>query len=156
MCKHPLKKHGWIDASKTNSLGEAEAKCNVAIVYEDVPAGQRAVRSLSYTEQALSEPTNFYPVLWRFDLLEDPDWRAWATKDARQADLLIISVSRPSNLSANVQAWIKDWLAQKQGTAAAVAVLFGVANSRAEPDLPPFQFVKSAAAEAGLDFLLPA
>ena len=145
----------WIDAVAVLSVSDPEAKSNVLIAYDDAPAGQRAMNILDNVDHRLDEPMNWYPLLWRFDLLEDPEWRVLATADALRADLLIIAASSQSDLPASVQDWIKDCLTQKHGTAAAVVALLGSAENLDEPDSPRIQFIKSAAARAGLDFFAP-
>lgn len=128
---------------------------NVVILYEDVPAGQRAMRTIADVAREFGGELELRPQLWRFELLEDPDWYALAMADAVKADMLIISTSAKSGLSVAVESWIKACLEQKRGTSAAVAALFGAADNMDDSDSSRFQFVQHAAHEAGLDFFAP-
>jgi len=74
----------------------------MVIVYDDAPAGTRAIRTLEGARRQLGGGIELYPSLWRFDLLEDPDWRAAATAEAVQAGLVIISTSSKGELPAAV------------------------------------------------------
>jgi hypothetical protein len=54
----------------------------VVIVYEDAPAGKRALHTLEGVTHQSNGSIALHPSLWRFDLLEDPDWRAVAAAEA--------------------------------------------------------------------------
>jgi len=129
---------------------------NVVIVYDDVPAGQRAMRVLN--NLALGFERRFVemrPQLWRFDWLGDPEWFALALADAVNADMLVVSTSSASGLPAPVEGWLKLCLARKRGTSAAVVALLGPAGTPDDPASPRLQFVQGMARNAGLDFFTP-
>jgi hypothetical protein len=128
---------------------------NVVIAYDDVPAGQRAMHTLADLTRDVGEEMDLGPQLWKFEYLEDPDWRALAAADAIKADLLIISTTSETELPATVEDWVTTCLAQKRGTCAAVVALLGTVNNRDEPDSPRLQFIQRASIEAGLDFFAP-
>ena len=134
---------------------DPEAKFNVLVAYDDVPAGQHAMRMIGNVERRIGEIETRYPSLWRFDLLKDPDWRIQATAEAIQADLLVISASGQSGLSGGVKTWLQTCLTQKKGTAAAVVALLGSGEHLDPPDSPRIQFLKGATEAVGLDFFAP-
>ncbi len=148
--------NSWKDSPKASPCLDPEAKWNVFIAYDDVHAGQHAMRTIKNVERRLDWPETWHPSLWRFDLLEDPDGRVLATADALQADLIVISASSRRDLPASLQDWINACLTQKRGTAAAVVAMLGPEDNPDEPDSPRIQFIKSAAKEAGLDFFMRA
>ena len=150
-----LHKNSGIKVPEASTHGDPEAQLNVLVAYDDVSAGQHAMRVIGNVDRQLDELEKRYPSLWRFDLLEDPDWRLLATAEALQADLLVISASGRSGLPVGVKTWFKTCLAQKKGTAAAVVALFGVGERMDSPDSPRIQFVKSAVEAAGLAFFAP-
>jgi hypothetical protein len=126
------------------------------VIYDDVRAGQRAVSTLTaLTSEFEGERVEMRPQLWRFDLLEDPDWFALALADAINTDMLVLSAGSASGLSATVESWLKLCLARKRGTSAAVIALLGPDSNLDQPDSPRLQFVQSAVKTAGLDFFAP-
>ena len=125
------------------------------VIYDDVRAGARATSTLTaLTAEFEGEMAEMRPQLWRFDLLEDPDWSAVALADAINADLLCLSTSGASAFSGTIEDWIKLCIAGKRGTGAAIVALLGSDNLN-EPGSPQFQLVQSAAKCAGLDFFAP-
>ena len=125
------------------------------IVYDDTRAGRRAMLALDDVVHKLGRKERLHPRLWRFDLLEDPDWRAAATAEAAEAGLLIISASGKGALPAAVQHWVHDWLGQGRGTAA-LAALLGPADDPDPLDSPRVQLLRSAAKAAELGFFASA
>ena len=134
---------------------DTDAGWHVVIAYDDVPAGQRTMHILDRVDHAAGGTLKLCPLLWRFDILEDPGWRAEATIDTQRANLLIISTSSKGDLSAAVQEWVRSCLSQKQGHAAVVVALLGPADDTDAPDSPRVQFLRNAAEAAGLDFFAP-
>lgn len=127
---------------------------NVVVVYDNLGAGQRGMSILaSLVDQFRGARVEIRAQLWRFDLLDDPQWFNAALGEAIRADMLIVSTgSMNSHLPATVNDWLNQCLARKQGFGGAIVALPGAAS---EPDAPRFQFLKSAAIEAGLDFFTP-
>ena len=134
---------------------DTDAGWHVVIAYDNVPAGQRAMHTLDNVGHAAGGTLKLCPLLWRFDILEDPGWRAEATIDTQRANLLIISTSSKGDLPAAVQEWVRSCLSQKQGHDAVVVALLGPADDTDAPDSPRVQFLRNAAEAAGLDFFAP-
>jgi hypothetical protein len=126
---------------------------NVVVAYDNLRAGQRAMRTLtSLVDHFRGTRLEMRPQLWRFDLLDEPQWFSAALHDAIRADMLIVSTTSTNNLPATVNGWLNQCLVRKQGTGGAIVALPGAVG---EVDTPQFQFLKSAATEAGLDFFTP-
>jgi hypothetical protein len=148
--------HKQILLDSVNDTSDADVPTlNIVIAYDDVPAGQRAMHTLADLGRNFADEMDLGPQLWRFEYLEDPDWRALATADAIKADILIVSTTSKSELPAAVENWLADCFVQKHGTSAAVVALLGAVDNIDEPDSPRFQFIQRAALEAGLDFFAP-
>jgi CheY-like chemotaxis protein len=133
-----------------------DARLDVVIVYDDARAGRHAVRVIEEVTGQLGEETNLHPVLWRFDLLEDPDWSAAAAAEAAQAGLIIIFASSKGSLPVAVQRWVQECLQPGAEPSAALIALLGPANDLDPLDSPRVQFLKSAAETAGFSFFAPA
>jgi hypothetical protein len=127
----------------------------VVILYDDIPAGQHAVRVLANMLRKAGEELELCTQLWRFDFLEDSDWFSVALAEAGHADIVVIATSSAHGLKDSVKRWVKRCLALKSGTSAAVVSLLGPAGSLDGPDSPRFQFLQCSVREAGLDFFAP-
>ena len=93
-----------VDPNAAASTLGADVTWGVVIVYDDLPSGKRAIGTLAGVTRQLSGTIPLHPSLWRFDLLEDPRWRAEATAEAHPAGLVIISTSGKGDLPAAVRA----------------------------------------------------
>ena len=127
----------------------------VVIAYADVGAGQRAMNVFNGLAHNLHGEVKLLPQPWRFEFLEDPDWYSAAMADAIKADMLIISTATGSELTPTAESWIKMCLARKRGTSAAVVALLGHPDHPEDANPDQFDFMQSAAVEAGLDFFTP-
>jgi len=65
----------------------------VVVVYDDVSAGQHAIRVLANVFPEPEDRLQLLPRFWRFDFLEDTDWFALALADASDADIIVIATS---------------------------------------------------------------
>ena len=127
----------------------------VVVVYDDVPAGQHAVRMLANVFREPEDRLQLLPRFWRFDFLEDTGWFALALADATDADIIVIATSSNHGLNISVEDWIKSCLPRKRGSSAAVVALLGPEQGMDTQDSPRLLFLKGAARKAGLDFFAP-
>ena len=134
---------------------EGSHPLRVVLTYQDIAAGQCAMRVLNGLARGLGDDLEFQPLLWSFDLLSDPDWRAAATSDVLNADILLISTSSPNPLPDSVERWVKDAIGRKRGTDAAVVAIFGSEDNPDGAGSPRLEAVRAAAQQAGLDFFAP-
>lgn len=126
---------------------------NVVVAYDNLVAGQRAMSFLtSLADEFQGTRVEMRPQLWRFDLLDHPQWFAPALAEAIRADMLIVSTGSSNGFSQTIQDWLEECLARKHGTGAAIVALPGAVG---EQDSSRFQFLKSTSGEAGLDFFSP-
>ena len=98
---------------------------NVVVAYGDALAGKQAIRALRRMGACLHAQAEVKPVLWRFDLLEDPRWRALAMADADAADFIIFATSDADRLPDAVNSWSAECVARKRGQRLAIVTLFG-------------------------------
>lgn len=127
----------------------------VVVVYDDIPAGQHAVRALANVFPEPEDRLQLLPRFWRFDFLEDTGWFALALADATDADIIVIATSSNHGLSISVEDWIKSCLLRKRGSSAAVVALLGPEQNMDGQDSPRLQFLQGAVQKAGLDFFAP-
>ena len=127
----------------------------VVVVYDDVPAGQHAIRVLANVFHKPEDRLQLLPRFWRFDFLEETDWFALALADASDADIIVIATSSNDGLTISVEDWITTCLPRKRGSSAAVVALLGPEQDIDGQDSPRLQFLEGAARKAGLDFFAP-
>jgi len=132
-----------------------DARLDVVIVYDDDSAGQHAIHTLDVVTRHLGDGIKVHPLLWRFDHLEDPEWRAAATGAAVETCLVILSTSSKNELSAAVRDWIHGCLRSETGAPGAMVALLGPADDMDKPDSPRFRFLKDMAEAAGRSFFSP-
>ena len=144
---------------RLNPFGSVERErgqpCQIVIAYDKVAAGRRAMQLVSalHSQDELDFEIRTFP--WRFDLLENPDWRELASADALKADLLFISTFSNSELPSAVWKWIAECLTLKCGDSAAVVALFGADGRMDRPDSVRLRLLKTATQDAGLEFFAP-
>ncbi len=97
----------------------------IAVLYENAPAGHRAMGLLDLLTRDLHSEMEFCRVLWRFDTLVDARCRSESLQEADQADIIVVSTRRTETLPAFVTDWIAECRARKQGESVAVIVLSG-------------------------------
>ena len=132
-----------------------ESRWGVIIVYDDAPAGEHALYTIEKVRQHLGGSIALYPSLWRFYLLEAPDWRTAATAQAVQAGLIVISISSRDDLPVAVRDWVHGCLQAKTSAAGALVALLGPAGAMDSPDSPRIEFLRNAAEAAGFGFFTP-
>lgn len=134
---------------------DANQALRVVIAYNDLAAGKRAMRVMASLGNGLGDDIELEPLPWSFDLLEDVDWRGVATRDAVNADIVIVATSDTRPLPPAVKLWVEEIVGRKRGLDAAVVALFGPAEKPDEIDSSRLGFIQSAARRAGLDFFAP-
>ena len=140
------------DADQVFDVAPHDDVFRVVIAYEDLAAGRQAMRLVSTLANDHQGDFTFMPRLWRFDLLEDPDWRGVAAAEAASTDLLIISTGSASDLPTAIRSWIKSCLARKLDHSGALVALLGTAGRKEHAGSSDVQFLRNSAREAGLEF----
>ena len=135
---------------------DANRPLRVVIAYNDVAAGQRAMRVLAALGKGFGDDIQFQPLPWSFDLLADLDWREVAASEAVRADILILATSSANPLPPAVGRWAAEAIHQKRGTSAAVIALFGPEENPEAAGSSRLEAIQVAAQQAGLDFFAPA
>jgi hypothetical protein len=124
----------------------------VLIAYDSVTAAHNAMEMVCSMDFAGVEGLDIRPSPWRFDILGDPDPREFATADALNADMLIVSTIGGAELPGPVQRWLRYCLAMKCGDGAAIIALCRDFGSVDGAELPQLEFLRGMTQEAGLGF----
>lgn len=98
---------------------------NVVIAYEDFETGKHAKHTYDFLVEHLGRESQFTNQMWKFDILRIPKLREIATKDALDADIIIVSSRGDDDLPAPVKSWIESWLTEPGHALALVALFSG-------------------------------
>lgn len=135
---------------------DAPQELRVVIVYDDVDAGQRAMRVLADLRKGMREDTEFQTLPWSFNLLADPEWGKVAASEGIGAEILMIATNGAEPLPPAVGRWVRYVVDRKRGTDAAVVALFGPEKDPDGVGSRRVEDLRGAARQAGLDFFAPA
>ena len=112
-----------VTLSLADAAPDEAVELNVAVIYENLAAGHRALALLTTLNQHLHTEVSLKPSLWRFDLLEHPGFRAQASLAADRAELIFISADRCAQLPAPVSTWVEECRTRHSNEAHAVILL---------------------------------
>jgi hypothetical protein len=115
-----------IDGAIMSGHAHDAVPLKLAIVYDSVPAGRRAMAVAKRMLEESGDTTGCAPSVWRFDLLDEPRCREHATIDAVAADLLILATEKPDALPTTVENWVSDFLARRRGTPVTILAMWGL------------------------------
>src|SRR5258707_12097156 len=105
-----------------SSETEVNSTLNVAIAYEDLETGKRAMKTYEYMVQQLGDQCPFSSQMWKFDVLALPKLKEMAAKEAATAELIMVSAHEGKQLPAQVKAWLELWLSYKTQATALVGL----------------------------------
>jgi hypothetical protein len=83
------------------------------IAYENVSVAKIAKEKWDYLVHTLKDGVDFELRLWKFDILQIPEWRDAAINDATQAQLVFVATRGAGDLPPEVKEWIEEWLVLK-------------------------------------------
>ncbi len=127
---------------------------NAFCAYDNLSGGQRAMQLVCELERESPEEIQIQPLLWRFDLLADPEWQQLAVADVMRADLLIVSAAS-CELPTAVRRWLTASLSREIVTHKALVALLGKQGQTVETNLPSLLFLQTVARKGGLAFFAP-
>jgi hypothetical protein len=108
-------------------INDTATPLRVVIAYDDVPAGRQAMSMLNRLVGEGEEPgaVRLFPAIWKFALLDDPEWQEMAMTDVVNAHLLIVATSAPEAVPSVIKGWVRAALAQRDPATAALVTLLG-------------------------------
>lgn len=126
------------------------------LVYEDVAAALRAQDLIHRLASELQPEFELSNEVWKFELLRHLQLKEEARAEAVEADLIIISAGKDTELPEMITSWIESWLADKVGRHTSLIALFNREEpSTAEADVKPQsarEYLRRAAEIGGMDF----
>ncbi len=155
----PLEPRTWglprIPLCPPASPGEDPAPLRIAILHDDLAAGEQATQALAALARDFAGEIVIQPAFWPFAMLDQPWGRLAAGAEAGAADLLILSTRAEGPLPATVQDWVRHWIEHRHGTGAAVLALLGRPGSFDAADSARLGPLRELAQRAGVEIFAP-
>lgn len=105
---------------------DVEKARHVAAIYHGHGSYHRVCEAFDWLNRNLGSEVELSYVAWSFDMLGRLDVRAAATRDTREANLLLVVVEGGCPLTDQVKRWIEECLSEERSKPLSVALL----NSR--------------------------
>jgi hypothetical protein len=126
----------------------------VLMMYDDLSAGNRAMRLLDSLQHHCGREMTFQSDMWKFDTLRAPSIAKLAAQDAGNADVIIVSAHGSEELPEEVKAWFNLWAGQRISHPTTLVALLDHAPGLL-PEFDPAQsYLEQTARQAGLNFIL--
>jgi hypothetical protein len=141
--------------SSADSISPALSSSGVKVLmmYEDLAAGNRAMRVFDSLMQHCGKEISFHTDMWKFDTLRCASISELAAQDARNADIIIISAHGSEELPEELKSWFGHWTNPRSvHPTALVALLDHAAGFLPEFD-PAQKYLEQIARQAGMDFV---
>lgn len=109
-------------SSLASSDSSVNTNFNVVVVYEDFETGKSAKKICDFLAGNLGPNCRVTQQMWKFAVLEIPNLRDMAVKDAAQADVIIVASQGTNRFPAAFKQWAEQWLEEKPNAMALVAL----------------------------------
>jgi hypothetical protein len=124
---------------------------NVVIAYEDFESSKTAKKTYDYLTENLGAAYYLSNKLWKFEVLEHPQLRELASRDAATADIVMVASHGSDPLPEGVKAWIHSWPEGKSNALALVA-LFDAETDRPENAKATRDYLQQVAQRNQMEF----
>ena len=127
---------------------------SVVIVYEEVAAGQRAMRLIRDLASGNESHTGYEPSLWKLAMLLVPKFRELAAGEAAAADMVIVAAQDRETLPVALQGWFESWPPRRPANRGALVALLELTDESVEVRGETLMFLRRAAAQTEMDFFV--
>ena len=143
-----------IDPEDETQFDEPCLQLELLLVYEDVPTGRRGKLALDRALNRLEVSADGHFRAWRLDMLGNPTFRAAATQDAFDADIMALSIHGDNRLEPAALDYLEQWVGLKRSKPRVLLIfLDAIARPLAESNLKLLG-LRAEAARHGLTVLL--
>lgn len=144
----------WNDVARHGFGVDASQLFNVILVYEDLASAFRGLELYQRLVNELGSDGEFSLSLWKFALLAVSRIAEISSKQAVDADLVIVCTRSESTPPEQVQSWFHRWLDMKGHRDCALVVLGDAAPAATAP-VQPEGFFHNLARRGGITLFLP-
>jgi hypothetical protein len=128
-------------------------QCEMAVVYDDQPARDRAIRLCDSLVTRFGQDPAFEFSWWNMRYLHDPELAQLAAQAAEKADLVLFSITGEVEPSAEVQQWVEKWLRRRRGHEGALVAWVKHSPEHKQRTTPLESYLRSVARRAQMDYL---
>lgn len=129
---------------------------NVTVLYEDTDIRQRAMDVSDLLMRRFWSDIEFDFNWWRFSFLDDPMLARQASRHLSDSNVLILSLRRKNELSANLKRWLEQSLDARGVREGAFIALFDEAGTPPPTGSHQDLYLRSLAQRSGMDYLTEA
>ena len=126
--------------------------CTVAILYEDDPTRDLAIRVCERLVKSFYRDLEFDFTWWKFKYLVEPEIAYQAADAAAKADLILVSVRQTQSFPLEVMAWFERWLAARKSSEGALVSVHELPEPKRQPARQD-EYLRLVAKRAHLDYL---
>jgi hypothetical protein len=130
---------------------DAKPQFNVVIAYEDFATGRHAQETFDFLARNLEPELILDSQMWKFDVLGNAKLREMATRDAAEADLIMISTHGEGDLPPEVKGWVDEWIGRLCSAMALVKLTDRHLGGHPQDDVIR-AYLQTVAHRAGMDF----
>jgi hypothetical protein len=123
------------------------------MLYEDLDAGNRAMRTFDSLLQHCGRSISFRSDMWKFDTLRCPSIARLAAQDAADADVIIVSGHGSEELPEEVRGWFEQWVQCRPGRPTALVSLLDHAAGLLPQFDPAQTYLEGLARRLGMEFV---
>lgn len=123
------------------------------VLYEDFAAGRRATDTCNLLMARLGDEFELRCSMWKFEVLRNSKLSEIAAREATEADIIIVATHGSSPLPSEVTAWVDAWLPGRGAHPAALVAVVNSAFQSKDRSSATFDYLRSVAAAANMDFL---
>jgi hypothetical protein len=137
--------HSQTRAKKSGNL----VPFHILIAYEELASGKRAMNLCDYLTRNLKGNIELHKNLWNFNVLSIPEYRMSAVVEAKEVDLIMISMQGNEPLPFHIKEWIDGWIKAPNINSKALVLLI---NHSSPNQSPAYLYLKDIAERSCLQF----
>ena len=135
-----------------NILLDETPVCDALILYQDLPAGKRAMEVLQNLVGQIGCACFFRYRLFSFGALQLPQMHDDAAEHAAKADLILISLGPDAEFPLGVKTWMESWIGKRKNRSCALIALMGQTQHSANEPTSPQAYLQEVARRGRMDF----
>jgi hypothetical protein len=126
---------------------------NVVLVYEDLEMGVQGKGVFDLMAREAGGEGAARLTLWRFDFFTSAELTLAVSRQAEEADVIIIAPRNPHSLPPNVKSWLERWPQNRRREMGALVAVFHPAVSAIAESSNTALLLWRAASRAEMDFI---
>lgn len=140
--------------TEEETSAECSAPLNIVVVFADTLLAKKSAQIYNELIEQFAPDSVFNASWWKFDRLLQPELFDVASRAAIEADIVIVAAHADEDLPEVVKGWIDMSLCKATKRDRLLIALLGVSTDRRPVDSAANQYLRTAAQEAGMEYLL--